>query len=445
MGSQLAHLIAIGMFASGTILAANARLDYDRDVRPILSENCFACHGQDGRKRMAGLRLDTFEGATADRAGRAALVPGKPEASVLYQRISAQRPEQRMPPVFSNRTLTADQIAILKRWIEEGGVYNKHWSFVPPQRPAVPPADRNWVRQPIDAFVYQRLETEGLRPNRAAAPETWLRRVELDLTGLPPSPAELDSFAKDVKSHGEAAYRAAVDRLLASPRYGERMALDWLDVARYADTHGFNNDSSRSMWRWRDWVIESFNQNMPYNRFITEQLAGDLLPNPTLEQRIATCFGRNHVINSEGGIVEEEYRVSYVADRVRTLGMAWLGLTLECARCHDHKFDALTQRDYYRFFAFFNNVPETGEDGRVANAAPLIQAPNREQQSKMRELESAIAARTARLERLEKTRVWREQNAPDATIPAGEVLRIRCDGISGSACVAGNSQMAEKR
>src|SRR5262249_36324204 len=200
MGSQLAHLIAIGIFASGTILAANARLDYDRDVRPILSENCFSCHGQDSRKRMAGLRLDTAEGATADRAGRAALVPGKPEASVLYQRISAERPEQRMPPAFSNRTLTAGQVAILKRWIEEGGVHNKPWSFIPPQRPAVPTADRNWVKQPIDAFVYKRLEAEGLRPSPAATPETWLRRVTLDLAGLAPSPGELDSFAKDVKA-----------------------------------------------------------------------------------------------------------------------------------------------------------------------------------------------------------------------------------------------------
>jgi len=336
------------------VLAANAPgVDFGRDVRPILSENCFPCHGQDAKKRMAGLRLDTSEGATADRGGHAALVPGRPEASVLYQRITAEQPSRRMPPVSSNRSLTQAQIAILKRWIEQGGQYSKHWAFVPPVRPAVPEtSDREWVKQPIDAFVLKRLESEGLRPSRPAAPSVWLRRVSLDLTGLPPSPSEIDSFVAEVKAQGEAAYQSAVDRLLASPRYGERMAMEWLDVARYADTHGFNNDAERSMWRWRDWVIQSFNENMPYDRFLTEQLAGDLLPNPTLDQRIATGFGRNHVINSEGGIIDEEYRVEYVTDRVRTLGMAWLGLTLECAHCHDHKYDPITQRDHYRFFAF---------------------------------------------------------------------------------------------
>jgi hypothetical protein len=230
----------------------------------------------------------------------------------------------------------------------------------------------------------------------------WLRRVTLDLTGLPPSIDELDSFAKEVKAHGEAAYELAVDRLLASPAYGERMAMDWMDVARYSDTHGFNNDAARSMWRWRDWVINAFNSNMPYNRFITEQLAGDLLPRPTLDQRIATGFGRNGVINSEGGIIDEEYRVEYVTDRVRTLGMAWLGLTLECAHCHDHKFDPITQRDHYRFFAFFNNVPEMGEDGRVANAAPFISAPTTEQQARMRALQTAIDQLSKKVERSEK-------------------------------------------
>ena len=250
-----------------------------------------------------------------------------------------------MPPAYSNRRADGGADCDLKRWIEEGATYSKHWSFIPPKRPAVPEvAERAWVKQPIDAFVLQRLEAEGLRPNRAAGPATWLRRVSLVLTGLPPSPDGTGRFAAEVQSRGEAAYDAAVDRLLASPRYGERMAMDWLDVAHYADTHGFNNDSERSMWRWRDWVIDAFNANMPYNRFLTEQLAGDLLPNPTLSQRIATGFGRNHVINSEGGIIEEEYRVEYVTDRVRTLGMAWLGLTLECAHCHDHKFDPITQK-----------------------------------------------------------------------------------------------------
>jgi Protein of unknown function (DUF1553)/Protein of unknown function (DUF1549)/Planctomycete cytochrome C/Concanavalin A-like lectin/glucanases superfamily len=450
--SQYYRLFFVSLTSALGALAAEP-LVYDRDIRPILSEKCFLCHGQDSKKRMAGLRLDSFEGATADRGGHAALAPGKPEASALYQRITAEQPARRMPPVSSNRTLTADQIAILKRWIEEGGVYSKHWAFIPPMRPPVPEiADRQWIRQPIDAFVYARLAAEHLRPSRAADPSTWLRRVSLDLTGLPPSPAELDSFSNDVKATGEPAYGAVVDRLLASPRYGERMALDWLDVARYADTHGFNNDSSRSMWRWRDWVLQSFNSNMPYDRFLTEQLAGDLLPNATLDQRIATGFGRNHVINSEGGIIDEEYRVEYVADRVSTVGMAWLGLTVGCARCHDHKFDPITQRDHYRFFAFFNNVPEMGEDGRVANAVPMIPAPTEEQQTKMRDLEASISTLTHKMDSREETWTWREKSAGRALrmarragVPVDAVLQIHCesekdfaaaDGVVGQSCVA---------
>jgi len=448
------------VFIPGLALAAPAPpLNYDRDVRPILSENCFPCHGQDGKKRMAGLRLDSFQGATADRGGHVALSPGKVESSEIYKRITNPDKARRMPPTFSNRTLNAEQIAVIKRWIEEGGKYTPHWSFVPPVRPALPHvSNAAWIRQPIDAFVLQRLDAEGLKPSPEAAPEKWLRRVTLDLTGLPPSLAELDLFPKEVKAHGEAAYVRVVDRLLASPNYGERMTMDWLDVARYADTHGFNNDAERSMWRWRDWVIKSFNDNMPYNRFITEQLAGDLLPNATLDQKIATGFNRNHVINSEGGIIEEEYRVEYVTDRVRTLGMAWLGLTLECAHCHDHKFDPITQRDHYRFYAFFNNVPEIGEDGRVANAVPIISAPTTEQQQKMKSLESRIDRLTAEIERREKA--WRlQQSGVQTALQAAEkagvaetpTLRIGCesgnefqktpqaafspvDGISGHAC-----------
>jgi hypothetical protein len=421
--------IAIANIAFTAQPAENRPLEYDRDVRPILSENCFLCHGQDSKKRMAGLRLDSFESATADRKGRSALAPGHPETSLLYQRITAE-PASRMPPVSSNRSLTPEQIAILKRWIEQGGKYTKHWAFIPPVRPAVPATnDAAWVRQPIDAFVLQRLQFEGLHPGAAAAPETWLRRVSLDLTGLPASPAELDAFPKDVKARGEAAYEAVVDRLLASPAYGERMAMDWMDVARYADTHGFNNDPERSMWRWRDWVIESFNHNMPYDRFITDQLAGDLLPNPTLDERIATGFGRNHVINSEGGIIEEEYRVGYVADRVRTLGMAWLGMTLECAHCHDHKFDPITQRDHYRFAAFFDNISEIGEDGRVANAAPLLSAPTSEQQKKMALLQAAIDSLSRKVALREQS--WKPAgNHKETPAQAVTPTQILCDAPS---------------
>ena len=365
-------------FGSLCVLAAaisaaqnSPRIDYGREVRPILSENCFPCHGQDEKKRMANLRLDQ---------------PWDTRTSHILERITADlKSPKRMPPVYSNRNLTAAQIATIEHWIQQGGKYSQHWAFVPPKRPATPIANMN----PIDAFVLARLRAESLGFNKPASPAAWLRRVSLDLTGLPPMPAELDAFTKAASTNQEI-YAAAVDRLLASPAYGERMAMDWLDVARYADTHGFNNDSSRSMWRWRDWVIESFNRNQPYDQFITEQLAGDLLPNPTLDQRIATGYGRNHVINSEGGIIDEEYRVEYVVDRVRTLGMSWLGLTIECARCHDHKFDPITQRDFYRFFAFFNNVPEIGEDGRVANAVPMIPAPTHEQQKQLATLTAAV-------------------------------------------------------
>ena len=444
---------ALLLLAASVCQAADPPLNFGRDVRPILSENCFHCHGQDGKKRMAGLRLDTFEGATAVRGGRSALVPGKPEASGIYQRITASQPARMMPPVHSNRTLSKEQIGILERWIREGGDYAKHWAFVPPARPAIPPANRG-AGNPIDAFVLQRLQAEGLRPSPPASPETWLRRASLDLTGLPPAVAELEALKRDVKARGERAYSAAVDRLLSSPAYGERMALDWLDVARYADTHGFNNDAERSMWRWRDWVIDSFNANLPYDRFITEQLAGDLLPNPTLEQRIATGFGRNHVINSEGGIIEEEYRVEYVADRVRTLGMAWLGLTVECARCHDHKYDPVTQRDHYRLYAFFNNVPELGEDGRVANAVPMIPAPTREQQAELKRLEAVVESTHAKLAAREKKWSWRSADAKkirnQSTATGYRTLHIGCEseaqpGVAGNACIATASQAPEVR
>ncbi len=458
------HFVLAASCVAGPIFAAaqeDTSLNYDRDVRPILSENCFYCHGQDPKKRMAGLRLDSLEGATVDRHGHAAIVPGKPAESLMYQRITEQQPARRMPPVYSNRKLSAAQIAILKRWIEEGGGYNKHWAFVPPERPRVPETGDGWVKQPIDAFVLKRLQTEGLRPSPAASPATWLRRVSLDLIGLPPTPQEFEAFSADVNTRGETAYIAAVDRLLASPRYGERMAIDWLDVARYADTHGFNNDAARSMWRWRDWVIQSFNDNMPYDRFLTEQLAGDLLAKPTLDDRIATGFGRNHVINSEGGIIDEEYRVEYVTDRVRTLGMAWMGLTLECAHCHDHKFDPITQRDHYRLFAFFNSIAENGEDGRVANAATIMPAPTAAQMQRVAELEPAIASLEQSIQNREKNWTWSKgagklalQVAARAHVPGGAALQIACEkgnefkdrpdkafrqvpGVVGKACVTG--------
>lgn len=442
--------------AAATSAAAPAKLEFNRDIRPILSENCFYCHGQDPKHREADLRLDERDGATRDLGGYAAIVPGKPEQSELLSRMRSHDKDEVMPPPKANRHVTPEQIALLARWIAEGAPYQKHWAYLPPQKAA--PADvqdTQWPRQPLDRFVLARLEKEGLAPSPETKPETWLRRASFDLTGLPPTPTELDAFAKDAVARGEAAYAEAADRLLASPHFGERQAMDWLDMARYADSHGFNNDGLRTMWRWRDWVIDAFNANLPYDRFITEQLAGDLLPQPTLEQRIATGFSRNHVINSEGGIIDEEYRVEYVAERVRTTSTAWLGLTMECARCHDHKYDAITQRDFYQLFAFFNSVPEHGEDGRVANAVPMIPAPTREQQAALALQQSELAAIDAKLAAAhawsEADRAASESRAAQAqTESSGDggwallTDALAADGIVGNAPRAAAEQAAPK-
>jgi len=395
----------VGFFAAVTTSAAAASVEFNRDVRPILSENCFYCHGQDAARREAKLRLDQRENAVKSRDGIAAIVPGVPDDSELIRRIEAKAPGEVMPPPESHRTLSAAQIETLRRWIAEGAEYQGHWAFQIPMREPAPTLHTEGPAGEIDHFIRARIEREGLRVAEPAEPGVWLRRVSLDLAGLPPTVAELNRFDVEVRARGEKAYEETVDRLLASAHFGERMAMEWLDAARYADTHGFNNDSARSMWRWRDWAIQAFNRNLPYDRFIIEQLAGDLLPSPTVEQRIATGFGRNHVINSEGGIIDEEYRVEYVADRVKTLSTVWLGLTMECARCHDHKFDPVTQKDYYRLFAFFNTMHEVGEDGRVANAAPIMAAPTAAQQAELTaqvqrlgRLDERLASSTARWE-----------------------------------------------
>jgi len=365
-----------------------SQVDFNRDVRPILSESCFSCHGQDPKHREGGLRLDDPKAASSPlKSGRTAIQPGKPSQSELLVRITSTDPTLQMPPPEAHRPLSTASKEVLKKWIEQGAKYASHWAFAPPRRATLPLDGPS----PVDSFILARLRSRNLPTTPPAPPSTWLRRAALDLTGRAPSPRELDAFERAVEQRGESAYVEAVDRFLASPAFGERMAIDWLDVSRYADTHGFNNDSAREMWRWRDWVIDAFNSGLPYDQFIIQQIAGDLLPNASLEQRIATGFARNHVINSEGGIIDEEYRVEYVADRVRTLSAAWLGLSMECARCHNHKYDPITQKDYYGLFAFFNNVPENGEDGRVANASPLLQAPTSLQQSELQRLQHSIA------------------------------------------------------
>ncbi len=351
------------------------QLDFNRDLRPILSEKCFTCHGADPKAVRAGLKLNDPKVAThALKDGVVAIVPGNPSASEVVKRIEASSPDDRMPPPDSNKILTTEEKKTIETWIAQGAKYEGHWAFAPLERPSLPPVkDKGWVKTPIDQFVLANLESKGLKPSQPADKATLLRRVSLDITGLPPSQAQLDAFLADKSPN---AYEKVVDRLLASPRYGERMAMDWMDYARYADSNGYQSDWERYQYRWRDWVIDAFNSNMPYDQFTIKQLAGDLLPHPTLNDLIATGFNRNHRINTEGGVIPEEWRVENVIDRASTTGAVWLGLTVGCARCHDHKFDPITQEDFYSLCAFFNNVPESGTGVEApVNHPPFIQAP----------------------------------------------------------------------
>jgi hypothetical protein len=382
-------------------------VDFNRDIRPILADACYHCHGPDKNKRKAKLRFDTEEGAFADLGGHRAIVPGKLEESELCRRVTSMDENERMPPVKSGRKLSKGQIDLLRRWIAEGAKWQKHWSLIPPSRPALPVVkNADWPRNAIDYFILDRLEREVLTPSPEAARTTLLRRVTLDLTGLPPTPTEMDVFLAD-KAPG--AYERAVDRLLASPSLGERLASRWLDAARYADTCGYQNDGERFMWRWRDWVIDAYNQNMPFDQFTIEQLAGDMLPDPTLEQRIATGFNRNHRGNAEGGIIPEEYAVEYVVDRVDTTFTVWQGLTIGCARCHEHKYDPFAQKEYYQLFAYFNNVPEHGRAVKFGNSPPYIMAPTPKQQEELHRLDQEIARAEA---------IWRNESKALATAQA---------------------------
>jgi Protein of unknown function (DUF1553)/Protein of unknown function (DUF1549)/Concanavalin A-like lectin/glucanases superfamily/Planctomycete cytochrome C len=395
MWTQVAHSAPQAAAAATEPLPAT--IEFNRDIRPILSDKCFQCHGP--ATQLATLRFDQEDGAKhALKDGRFAIVPGDPGRSQMIARITATNPAVRMPRsqngAAPGEPLNERQVALLTRWIEQGATWQKHWSFIPPKRPELPRDLRNaaWVRNPIDAFVLQRLEREGLKPAAEADRATLLRRVSLDVTGLPPTRAELDAFLADRSPN---AYEKVVDRLLQSPRYGERMAFPWLDAARYADSNGYQTDGERFMWRWRDWVIDAFNRNMPYDQFTIEQLAGDLLPNATLSQKIATGFNRNHRGNSEGGIVPEEYAAEYVVDRVDTTSTVFMGLTVGCARCHNHKFDPISQKEFYQLFAYFNNVPEHGKFRRVGNSPPYIAAPLPEQDAQLKRLDAELAAASA--------------------------------------------------
>lgn len=340
-------------------------IDYNFQIRPILSDKCYKCHGPDANTREAGLRLDTPEGAYAalkDNPHAKALVPGSPETSEIYLRLVSTDPSLKMPPKEANLDLSTEEIELIKKWIEQGGKYKPHWAFIKPEKKPLPKADKDWVKNEIDHFTYQKMKSNGLEPNPEAEKETLLKRLSLDLTGLPPSIEMQKRFAANTSTD---AYEKMIDELLKSKHFGERMALDWMDVARYADSHGYQDDGLRTMWPWRDWVIHAFNQNYSYRKFVTWQLAGDLIKDKNPESILATGFNRNHKITQEGGVIDEEYRSEYVTDRTGTFGKAFLSLTFECAKCHDHKYDPISQKDFFSTYAFFNQVPEKGLFGTI--------------------------------------------------------------------------------
>jgi hypothetical protein len=381
--------IAVAVGTALSSVAMGDDINFSRDIRPILSDTCFKCHGPDEAERQAELRLDTQEGVLRNVEDARIVVPNHPEKSELYRRLVSDDPDERMPPRDSKRSLTKEQIASIRAWIEQGAKWEQHWAFVPPRRVPLPKVEQSeWLRNPIDGFVAARLEHEQLLHSQEADRATLVRRVTLDLTGLPPTRQEVAAFVADTSPN---AYERLVDRLLHSPAYGERMAVVWLDAARYADTSGYQNDGPRQMWRWRDWVIDAYNHGMPFDQFTREQLAGDLLPDPTLEQRIATGFNRNHRGNAEGGVIPEEFQVEYVVDRVETTGTVWLGLTIGCSRCHDHKYDPFSQKEFYELFAFFNNVPENGRAVKEGNSPPYILAPTAEQQRQLELVDAKLA------------------------------------------------------
>jgi hypothetical protein len=399
---------------------AQDTIEFNRDIRPILSDKCFHCHGPDSVSRQADLRLD-------EEGGLLSMVEaGDASASELIARITHEDPKLKMPPGDSGRKLEPREIERLTRWVEQGAPWQKHWSFIPPA--TTEPAkvqNISWVRNPIDAFILARLESSGLQPSAEAPKEALLRRVTFDLTGLPPTLAEIDGFLADDSPQ---AYERVVDRLLKSPHFGERMAAEWLDAARYADSHGYSLDRRRVMWPWRDWVIDAFQKNKPYDEFVVEQIAGDLLPDASVAQRVATGFNRNHPIQSEGGVINEEYRVETVVDRVETTSAVFLGLTMGCARCHDHKYEPISQREFYEFYAFFNNVPETAHVGNRDNDAdaPFIKAPSALQASQIQKLESEIAEAHLAVERSRSTRpskrvetIWFDDELPQGARPFG--------------------------
>jgi uncharacterized protein DUF1553/uncharacterized protein DUF1549/cytochrome c/concanavalin A-like lectin/glucanase superfamily protein len=411
--------------ASGVLAFCAARLllaqtapavDFQREIRPILSDNCFQCHGPDSAARQAGLRLDRRESALEARPNGAPIVPGKSTDSLLYQRISDPDPNLRMPPPDSHKRLTAMQIAVFKRWIDGGAPWKEHWAFQSPVKPK-PPAvkDATWVRSPIDRFILAKLEEKGIAPAPSENRRALIRRVALDTTGLPPKPAEVETFLQDTSAK---AYERMVDRYLASPHYGEHRARYWLDAARYGDTHGIHVDNYREIWPYRDWVIAAFNRNLPFDQFTIEQLAGDLLPNPTLDQRIATGFQRCNVTTNEVGIIDDEYAEIYAKDRADTVGAVWLGMTVGCATCHDHKFDPISQKDFYALGAFFRNTTQKVMDGNISDTPPILLVPRAADRAAWEQKNARLSAICAEMEQARETAAgdfeqWLRERQPE--------------------------------
>lgn len=432
--SRLGGLVLVMLvFCQPGVAAQKAlpKIGFNRDIRPILSDHCYACHGPDEGKRKAGLRLDRKDEAFKSlKSGERAIVPGDVKKSALTQRVTSRDPDEVMPPPKEGKPLSAAQVELLVRWVKEGAEWKNHWSFIAPEPPALPRVrGKRWPRNEIDYFILERLENEGLKPAPEADRATLIRRAAFDLTGLPPTIEEVDAFLAD---NSPEAYDRLVDRLLGSAHYGERLAVNWLDLARYADTSGYHFDGVRFMWLWRDWVINAFNRNKPYDAFTIEQLAGDLLPNPTREQRIATGFVRNNMTTDEGGADPDEYLNKYAVDRVNTLSAVWLGMTVGCAECHDHKFDPVATREFYQLYAFFNNVPEKGLDrNRTDNPPPRMPLPAPEQAMqfveadfRLRDAEKTLKDRENELGETQEK--WeRETNAKPPPRPADEGLLAR--------------------
>jgi len=443
--------VALSVALSGALsvaLHAEEPLSFNRDIRPILSEHCFQCHGPDAQQQQGGLRIDKREAAVepAD-SGKIAIVPNDPTTSELIARITTTDADLQMPPPSTGKPLSDAQVKRLRQWIEQGAKYEGHWAFLPPSRSTVPLVElEQKYPNPIDRFLLAKLQSQGLDFSSRATKETLLRRVTLDLTGLPPTLEELDDFLAD---SSEDAYEKVVDRLLDSPHYGEQMALPWLDLARYADSNGFQIDSSRQQWPWRDWVIDAFNKNIPFDQFTIEQIAGDMLENATLDQKVASGFQRNHRLNGEGGIIAEEWRVETVIDRLETTGLTWMALTFNCCRCHDHKYDPISQREFYSLFAYFNNVAESGTlQGESRNTEPVISVPTAEHREQLAALEAELQASVSGLENanakiademvpweaeLTKTLAadqptWRTLSATAVTAQSGATLTRQADG-----------------